>query len=360
MKGTAVRAIQLIIVLMLLASCSGGGATPEDGSGETTPPSSEASTPEASEVAAGGGEVGFSESFLTDPFQVQLVAELAAQAEAQGVNLLDAVNADGDPAKQNADIATLLGRGVSGLIVVPVDSSAIIPAIEQANEAGVPVVTVDLGADGGDIYMIVRANNVYMGEAACEAMGEELGGTGTVLNLQGDLASQNGRDRSDGFTSCMESQFPDIEVISRPMEWDSAQCTEATQSVVSTEEIDGIFMASDSVCLNGVLNVLENLGRLTPKGEEGHMVAVSIDGTPDALDAVRDGYLDAVISQPLDLYAEWGIRYIAAAMAGDTFEPGPTDHGSEIVEVNGSLADLLPSPTITQENVDDPTLWGNK
>jgi ribose transport system substrate-binding protein len=69
----------------------------------------------------GSGQVGYSESFLTDPFQVQLVKQLGDQATAQKVNLLPAVNANNDPAKQNTDVQTLIGRGVKGLIVVPVD-----------------------------------------------------------------------------------------------------------------------------------------------------------------------------------------------------------------------------------------------
>lgn len=366
-KLTARPIFALGIMALVLTACGSDLSDVGEGSSdevstqpiENTPAEPTGTGSEAPTQNGSGAEVGFSESFLTDPFQVQLVAQLEAQAEEQGVDLLPAVNADGDAAKQNADVATLLGRGVGGLIVVPVDSSAIVPAIEQANEQDVPVVTVDLGADGGDIYMIVRADNVFMGEAACEYMGEELAGQGTVLNLQGDLASANGRDRTDGFTSCMEAQYEDIEVVSRPMNWDSAECTETTQTVVTTEEISGIFMASDSVCLTGVLNVLDGQGLLQAADEEGHLVTVSIDGTPEALDAVRDGHLDAVVSQPLDLYAEYGIRYIDAAMAGETFEPGETDHNSRIVEEGDSMADLLPSPTVTIDNVDDPALWGN-
>lgn len=353
------RGVLIIVMTLLVVAC---GSDDGDSADTTTDPAdttAETSATESPSDNGGTGEVGFSESFLTDPFQVQLVAQLEAQAAEQEVNLLPAVNADGDAAKQNADVATLLGRGVEGLIVVPVDSTAIVPAIEQANSQGVPVVTVDLGADGGNIFMVVRADNVFMGSAACEYMGNELAGEGTVLNLQGDLASANGRDRSDGFTSCMSEQFSNIEVVSRPMEWNSEMCTETTQTVITTQEINGIFMASDSVCLLGILNILENENRLAPVGEENHLLAVSIDGTPDALNAIRDGSLDAVISQPLDLYAEWGIRYIAAAMAGETLEPGPSNHDSEIVAIGDSLADLLPSPTVTVENVDNPVLWGN-
>lgn len=308
---------------------------------------------------SGSGEVGFSESFLTDPFQVQLVEQLGAQAEEQGVNLLPAVNANGDAAKQTTDVQTLIGRGVDGLIVVPVDSEAIVPAIEQANAAGIPVVTVDLGASSGSIAMVVRADNVFMGRAACEYMGEQLKGEGTVLNLQGDLATQNGRDRSQGFTECMESDFPNITVVSQPMNWSPEECAAQAQAVLSTQKINGIFEASESVCLPSVQKVLEDLDLDARVGEPGHIVTVGIDGTAAGLDAIRAGEMDAIVSQPLDLYARYGIEYIKRAMEGETFEEGPTDHDSTIVRNGESLEDQLPSPTVTKENVDDPSLWGN-
>ncbi|WP_214105027.1 sugar ABC transporter substrate-binding protein [Acrocarpospora catenulata] len=310
-------------------------------------------------AAAAGGEVGFSESFLTDAFQVQLVKQLGEQAKAASVNLLPAANADGDAAKQNADITTLLGRGVKGLIVVPVDSKAVGPAIDRANAKNVPVVTVDLGAESGKIYMVVRADNVYMGKAACEYMGKQINGEGTVLDLQGDLATSNGQDRSKGFTSCMAEQFPNVKVISKPMNWKPEECATQAQTVLSTEKLAGLFMGSESVCLAGVQQALRNQGKLTKAGDPDHIVTVGIDGSKPALDAVREGTLDAVISQPLDLYAKYGIQYIKDAMAGKTYQPGPTDHNSTIVEVGQSLQDLLPSPTVTKENVDDASLWGN-
>ncbi len=47
-------------------------------------------------------------------------------------------------------------------------------------------------------------------------------------------------------------------------------------------------------------------------------------------------------------------------MNGETFKPGPTDHGSHIVDFKGNPMDLLPAPTVTKENASDPALWGNK
>jgi ribose transport system substrate-binding protein len=340
-RARVVAAALTPIAVLALAACS---TTHSSGSGGDS---------------SGSGQVGYSESFLTDPFQVQLVKNLEKQSKDQSVDLLPAVNANADASKQATDVQTLLGRGVKGLIVVAVDSKAISPAIKQANAKKVPVVMVDLGSTSGKAAMIVRADNVYMGKAACQEQGKLLNGTGTVLNLQGDLSTQNGQDRSKGFTDCMSSQFPGITVISKPMDWKPEECATQAQTVISTSKIDGIFEGSESVCLDSVAKVLKTLGKDAPVGQPGHIVTVGIDGSKAGLDAIRAGSMDAIISQPVDLYAKYGIQYIKAAMAGKTFKPGKTDHDSTIVKSGESLEDQLPSPTVTKDNVDDKSLWGN-
>ena len=83
---------------------------------------------------------------------------------------------------------------------------------------------------------------------------------------------------------------------------------------------------------------------------------VSNDGIKAELDSIQAGEIDATISQPADLYAQYAAVYAKAAVDGRKFVPGPTDHGSTIVELpNGLLEDQLPAPLVTAENVDDLT-----
>ena len=87
---------------------------------------------------------------------------------------------------------------------------------------------------------------------------------------------------------------------------------------------------------------------------------ISIDATPQGLQMVRDGVLDAEISQPLDLYAKYGLEYLQRAVRGEKIGLGTTDHGTEIVDFNGNPMDLLPAVLVTRANVDDKSLWGNQ
>ena len=129
--------------------------------------------------------------------------------------------------------------------------------------------------------------------------------------MMGDQATTNGRDRTSGFNAtCMKERFPDIKVIEQPTYWKTDRATSVAQTVVtSTPDLAGIYMQSDAVMLAGVLSVLESAGKLKAVGEPEHLYLISIDGTPFALKKVREGWLDAAISQPLNLYVKYGLAY---------------------------------------------------
>ena len=304
---------------------------------------------------------GYSAGFLSTPFEAIMANLALAEAAKDGLKALPVANANQDAGKQITDFHNLIAEGAKGIIVVPTDSDAIAPALDYAAGKHVPVVSIDIGPAGGKLAMIVRADNLRMGEAACQAIGKELGGKGTVLSLMGDQATINGRDRTTGFNDCMKKNFSGIKIVQEPTYWKTDKATAAAQTIVgSTPDLNAIYMQSDSVMLSGVLNVLKSAGKLKDVGQPGHIYLVSIDGTPFSLQKIRENQLDIAISQPVDLYVKYGLAYLEAAVEGQTFHTGPTDHDSHIVEYKGNLMDLLPSPSVTKANVDDPKLWGNQ
>ena len=304
--------------------------------------------------------LGYSASYLTDPFQAIEVNLTLDAAKKAGLKTLPVANANGDAGRQVTDVHNLIAGGAQALLAMPTDSAAMAPAVAFAAERKVPVVTIDNGAGGGKVFMVVRANNVAMGKDACEAVGKALGGKGAVLSLMGDQATSAGRERTSGFDDCMKAEFPDIKVNQQPTNWKTDKAVAAAQTVVSsTPDLAAIYMQSDSVMLSGVLNVLKGANRLTKVGEPKHIFLITIDGTPGALEKVRDGTVDAVISQPVDLYVKYGLYYVQAAIAGKTFQKGSTDHNSEIADYEGSPMDLLPARMVTKDNASDSSLWGN-
>jgi len=313
----------------------------------------------ASQGHAAGETIGYSAPFLMAQFEVVLQDQTVAAAKAAGLDVLSPTNADQDSGKQITDVRNLIGAGAKGLIVVANDSKAIIPALDFADSQKVPVVSIDIGPDGGHVYAIVRADNIGMGRIACTDMAKAIGDSGKVLSLQGSFASINGRERSEGFHDCITKEHPNIELIERPTDWDATKQAAALQTVLAANpDLKGIFQQSD-YALSATLNVLKTAGKDAKVGEPGHIYNISIDAGPQSLALVRSGDLDAEISQPLDGYAKYGVQYLLDALAGKELALGPTDHGSVVVEFNGNKMDLLPAVLVTKANVDDKSLWGN-
>jgi ABC-type sugar transport system substrate-binding protein len=303
---------------------------------------------------------GYSTGFLQDPFQVIQADKAIAAAKAAGLKTLPVANAANDPGKQITDFHNLISQGAQGIMLVARDSDAIVPALKFAESRQVPVVAIDMGPAGGKAAMVVRADNLRMGADACALVGKALGGKGVVLSLMGDQATLNGRDRTNGFAQCMKTDFPNIRVIAQPTYWQAEKASAIAQTVVTTTpDLGAIYMQSDAVMLPGVMNVLKTNNKLKKVGEPGHIFTVSIDGTPFAHEKIREGVLDAAISQPLNSYVKWGMYYLENAVGGKSWSEGPTDHDSRIIMFNGNPMDLLPAPTVTAANVDDPSLWAN-
>jgi ribose transport system substrate-binding protein len=326
-------------VSVLLAGCSSaGGAGATDG--EIT--------------------LGYSQPH-TDPFQNAEQKGVIERYAEEGYAYLPATNADRDAAQQIADIQTLINQGAKGLIISVGDSAAIVPAIEYANEYDVPIVAIDEAPASGKIAMIVRADNVALGELACQEMGKGVEAGSTVLTLDGDQVTSNGRDRTSGFNDCMDKNFPDVKLVHVATEWDPAKAANGIETQFNQNpDIAGVYVQSDATFYPSLLDTMDQIGKLTKVGEPGHVTLVSVDASPMAMTAIRDGFQDAAISQPLTDYITYGVEYLVGAIEGETFEAGPTDHNSTIGEYNGNLVDLLDTPVVTPANVEDDALWGNQ
>lgn len=345
MRSTKTIGVIAMGAVVVLAGCSG-------------------ETPEASTTSGSDAESDIVLSYSqphTDPFQNAENVGSMQRFEELGFETIASTNADRDAAQQITDIQTLINKGVDGLVISVGDADAIVPAIEAANDAGVPIVAIDEAPASGAIAMIVRADNVKMGELACQEMGERVDAGTTVITLDGDPVTANGRDRTSGFNDCMAENYPDVNLVNIATEWDPAKAASGIETAMNQyDNVSGIYNQSDATFFPTILDTLEGMGNLIPAGEPGHIVQVSVDASPMAMNAIRDGWLDAAIAQPMTDYIDYGVDYLVRAINGETFTEGPTDHGSEIGRYGGNLIDMLPTPVVTVDNVDDEELWGNQ
>jgi ribose transport system substrate-binding protein len=297
------------------------------------------------------------------------VPQKAAQV---GVDLLPPTNSANDIQKLVSNTQTLVSRGAKAVVMAPQDTAAIAPTLDQLAQKKIPVVSVDTRPDSGKVYMVVRADNKAYGTKACTFLGETLKGQGNVVEFQGALSSINGRDRSEAFKACMTSKYPNIKLFEIPTDWEGTKASAGLNTVLAqtNNNIQGIYMQAGGVFLAPTLQVLQQKNLLVPAGDPKHIAIVSNDGIKQELDGIKNGQIDATVSQPADAYAEWGLYYAKAAADGKTFQPGPTDHGSTIISLPNGLEDQLPAPLVTKTAstfgefksvaADDSSLWGNQ
>ncbi|MEV6562202.1 sugar ABC transporter substrate-binding protein [Nocardia sp. NPDC051756] len=296
---------------------------------------------------------------------------LGPKAAAAGVKL-ENTSSDNDANRLKSNVDTLLSKNVKAIIMAPQDTAAVKPALTAAAAKNVPVVSVDTRPDSGGVYMVVRADNRAYGTKSCIYLGETLEGAGKVVEFQGDLSSINGRDRSEAFAECMKTRYPGIKVIEIPTDWKGDRAVSGLQDKLLTDpDINGIYMQAGGVFLQSTMALLRRSNKLVKAGAPGHITIVSNDGIKAELDAIEAGEIDATISQPADLYAQYAAFYAKAAVDGRKFSPGPTDHGSTIIDtgVGGTLEDQLSAPVVTRNggkvgeldtvNTTAPGLWGH-
>jgi ribose transport system substrate-binding protein len=239
--------------------------------------------------AAGKTVIGLSLSTLNNPFFVDLRDGAKAAADAAGVDLV-VVDSQDDASKQLSNIENLIQQKVSVIIVNPVDSKAIVPAIEAANKANIPVITVDRSAAGGQIVSAIASDNVAGGKLAGQYIVDKLSGKGKVVEIEGVPGSSAANDRGKGFNEVIKATAGITVVAKQTADFDRAKGMKVMENILQANpEINAVFAHNDEMAL-GAVEAIKAAKRT------GVMV-VGFDATPDAVKAVNEGNLAATVAQ---------------------------------------------------------------
>ena len=247
----------------------------------------------------GGAKIGLSISTLNNPFFVSMRSGAQQAAKDQGVQLLVA-DAQNDSATQQDDVQNFVTQQVEAILVNPVDPKAIVPAIQAANQANIPVLCLDRGASGGEVETLIASDNVKGGMIAGEEM-LELVGSGNIAQLEGIPGTDPARDRGQGFEQAISAQ-DDVELVaSQTANFDRAEGLNVTENILQANpEIKGIFAQNDEMALGAV----RALG-----GRAGSDVkVVGFDGIEDALKAIQSGKMNATVAQQPDKIGSLGVE----------------------------------------------------
>jgi ABC-type sugar transport system substrate-binding protein len=300
--------------------------------------------------------------------QLQIQQGLVAGAESKGWTVLT-VTSGGDANKQLNDINDFIAQGVDAIVAVPDDSAGICVAVENAKAAGIPFYTIDRSPSGCEINMTVLSDNFLAGQQSGEAivgfLTERYGEPkGTVLEITGNLAQNVAQLRGGGFQEVIGAN-PDIDLITKIGNWEADTGVDIVRDVVSAEDVDAIYFHSDCVYTPGTLQVLDELDKLVPAGEEGHIFLAGVDACLQALDAIRAGSSDQASNQPIPDFGVVAADFIEKELNGEAVEAGEVvQEGAlwspgriEMSEVGPQL--FLSTTSVGADNVNDERLWGN-
>jgi len=171
-----------------------------------------------------------------------------------GVKILT-VNANGDSAKQAADVEDLITKKVDAIIINPRDAEAIAPSVQKALDAGIPVFALDRGVTGVDLTGFLETDNVAMGRLAAdliaEALFEKYGKVeGEVIELGGLVGTTAARDREQGFHERLEA-YPGINLVaSQPADFNQEKAYNVTTNLMlANPNVDAIY--GGALCFSG-------------------------------------------------------------------------------------------------------------
>ncbi len=268
------------------------------------------------EAASGEVAIGFSVSTLNNPFFVDVRDGAKEAADKDGTKLM-IMDAQNDASKQMSNIENMIQQKVSVLIVNPVDSKAIVPAIEAANKANIPVITVDRGADGGVVVTNIASDNIAGGKMAAELIAEKLGNKGNVVELEGIPGTSAANDRGKGFDDAIKAVSGITLVSKQPADFDRAKGMKVMENILqATPDIQAVFAQNDEMAL-GAMEAIQAANRKD-------IIIVGFDATDDAQKAVQAGSMLATVAQQPKEMGKVSIeiaKKILAKEQVDTFIP---------------------------------------
>ncbi|WP_371477375.1 ABC transporter substrate-binding protein [Kitasatospora sp. NBC_00315] len=240
--------------------------------------------------------VGFSQSEKeANPFRIAETQSIKDEAAKLGVKKLLTTNAQSQLPKQISDIQDMLNQGAQLLIIAPLNSDGLEPALQAAAAKHVPVITIDrkLNATACKDYLtFIGSNFVEQGKRAADALAKATGGTGKVAVLLGTSGNGVTTDRTKGFVDEIAATAPGLEIVAQQTgEFARDKGQQVTEQLLQAHpEITAIYAENDEMGL-GAVTAVKGAG----KKPGSDIKIVSVDGTRNAVQSLANGEYNGVI-----------------------------------------------------------------
>lgn len=281
----------LLVIALLVAACAAPAAAP---AAPAAGGESEAAADTSSDAAS---EAKPYIPIISKGFQHQFWQAVKAGAEQAATDFNVDITFEGPETEAMVDkqiemLQTALDKNPAAICLAALDSKAVVPLLEKAKEAGIPVIGFDSGVDSDIPVTTAATDNLAAAGEAADKMAELIGDEGQVAVIVHDQTSRTGIDRRDGFVNRMAEAHPNIEIVDIQYgAGDQLKSTDLAKAIIQAHpDLKGFFGANEGSII-GVLNGVKELGM------EGKITVIGYDAGKQQMDAIRAGTQAGAITQ---------------------------------------------------------------
>ena len=197
-----------------------------------------------------------------------------------------------DREEQIQIIEDFIVQKVSGIVLAPLDSKALVPKVEELFEKNIPCVIIDSGIDTDKYVCFAATDNYVGGIIASRRMGKILNGKGKIVVVKYVPGSASTTNRENGFIDTIKKEFPEIEIVDAQYGKDTVETAlQVTEDMLTKNaELDGLFACNASTSV-GALQGLRSQGRA------GKIKMIGFDTEKALIDGLKEGIIDSLVAQ---------------------------------------------------------------
>lgn len=302
------KSLFVLVCLAGLIACSGQQNQP------AAPAAGDAAKPGAAKtIDPAKIEIAVIPKGTTNPFWKTVHAGAVKAEKELGIKTIwtGAENED-DRNQQIQIVQNFISRGVTAIVLAPLDDTALVRPVEEAVSRGIPVIIIDSGLKSEKYNSFVATDNAQGGRLGAEQLGKVMNGKGKALMLRYAEGSDSTNKREEGFLEVMKAKFPGIQLVSTDqyagVTKESAM--QASQNLLNKfADIEGIFCPNESSAF-GMMRALEN------SGKAGKIKFVGFDASEGLLEGLKKGEIQGLVAQdPFDMGYQ-GVKTAFAAIQG--------------------------------------------
>jgi galactofuranose transport system substrate-binding protein len=241
-------------------------------------------------------KVGFAQTESNNPWRIAQTNSMQEEAAKRGYQLVY-TDAAGSAAKQVADVNSMIAQGVDLIFLAPREEKPLIPAVMAAKKAGIPVILLDRSVDpslakaGEDYVTFIGSDFVEEGRRMAEWLIKNANGKSKIIELEGTTGSSPANDRKKGFDEAIQAAGGFEIVASQSGDFARDKGRQVAEALLQAHpDADVIYAHNDEMAM-GAIAALEAIG----KKPGTDVIVLSIDGGKEAVQAVVDGKINAVV-----------------------------------------------------------------